>query len=189
MRIIAGRARGRTLFTPKGLHTRPTQDFVRESLFNIIRGDVPGAIVLDLLAGSGALALEALSRGAARAVLTDRSRQAVACIRRNVETLGFAVQTAILQCDWRTALKKLACADNHFSLVFLDPPYELALYPEMTESLASRQLLADGALIVIEHRRDIRFELTQSFIPRDCRNYGDTEIHLYTYQPGGRADG
>ena len=189
MRIISGSARGRTLTAPRGRDTRPTQDYVRESLFNIIQRDVPGSTVLDLFAGSGALALEALSRGASRAVLADRSRQATECIRRNAETLGFTEQSEILQCDWRTALARLARSGACFDLVFLDPPYELALYPEMVESLASRQLLADGALIVIEHRKDIRFDLSPSFKPRDLRTYGDTGIHLYTYQPGGSADG
>ena len=189
MRIIAGKARGRTLFAPKGRHTRPTQDFVRESLFNIIQRDVPDATVLDLFAGSGALALEALSRGAERAALSDRSRQAVECIQRNTDTLGFTEQATILQCDWHAALERLTSADLRFDLVFLDPPYELTQYPEMTELLANRRLLADGALIVIEHRRDIRFDLSPSFAQRDVRSYGDTEIHLYTYRQGGSADG
>lgn len=189
MRIIAGQARGRTLFAPKGQLTRPTQDFVRESLFNIIQRDVPEAVVLDLFAGSGALALEALSRGAAKAVLVDCSRQAVACIRRNVEATKTSEQATILPCDWRMAVEKLKGTGIRFDLVFLDPPYLLTQYPEMTELLIDRALLADGALIVIEHRKDVRFALNPSFLPRDLRTYGDTEISLYTYRPGGNIDG
>ena len=162
---------------------------MRESLFNIIQRDVPDATVLDLFAGSGALALESLSRGAERAVLADRSRQAVECIRRNTDALGFTGQASILQCDWHAALERLAPAGFRFDLVFLDPPYELTQYPEMTGLLASRRLLAHGALIVIEHRRSIRFDLSPSFAQRDVRSYGDTEIHLYTYRPGGSANG
>ncbi len=189
MRIIAGHARGRTLFAPKGQLTRPTQDFVRESLFNIIQRDVPESVVLDLFAGSGALALEALSRGAAKAVLVDRSRQAAACMRRNAETAGFMQQALILQCDWRAAAEKLKDTGTRFDLVFLDPPYELTQYPETADLLRDRGLLADGALIVIEHRRDVQFDLSPFFIPRDLRTYGDTCIRLYTYRPGGSSDG
>lgn len=189
MRIIAGSARGRTLFAPKGLHTRPTQDYVRESLFNIIRRDVPDAQVLDLFAGSGALALEALSRGAASAVLADRSRQAIECIRRNAETLGFAEQAAILHGDWRAVLERMPISGHRFSLVFLDPPYDLIQYAEIAELLRARRLLVDEALIVIEHQKDVILKLSPFFIPKDCRIYGDTAITLFTFTSGGNSDG
>jgi len=189
MRIIAGTARGRTLIAPKGRSTRPTQDYVRESLFNIIQRDVPDAVVLDLFAGSGALALEALSRGAAQAAMVDRSRQAIDCIRRNTEALGFTERANILQGDWRSAIERLSNTQNRFDLVFLDPPYDLVLYAGITELLRTDKLLAQGALIVIEHQRNASLELSPFFLLRDIRTYGDTAIHLFTFDTGGNADG
>ena len=123
MRIISGSARGRTIVAPQGMDTRPTQDYVRESLFNILRADVPGARVLDLFAGSGALGLEALSRGAEHAVFVDSARAAVACVRRNVETLRMDGRCQVLACDWRAAAQRLA--GGGFDLVFIDPPYRM----------------------------------------------------------------
>ena len=125
MRIIAGEARGRTLTAPKGMDTRPTQDYVRESLFNILQASVPEARVLDLFAGSGALALEALSRGAVKATLVDCSTDAVQCIKRNAETLGFAERVTVIRSDWQAALMRLSKNGERFTLVFLDPPYRI----------------------------------------------------------------
>jgi 16S rRNA (guanine966-N2)-methyltransferase len=189
MRIIAGDARGRTIVTPKGRLTRPTQDYVRESLFSIIQRDVPNAAVLDLFAGSGALALEALSRGAANAVLADKSRQAIECIRRNVETLGYSDRAVILQGEWQAVVKRIPETQHGFDLVFLDPPYDLATYADMAEMLRSRRLLKEDALIVIEHHKDVAVELSPLFAMKDCRTYGDTLIHLFTFGLGGKTDG
>jgi 16S rRNA (guanine966-N2)-methyltransferase len=186
VRIIAGSARGRALLAPKGQSTRPTQDYVRESLFNIIQRDVPGAVVLDLFAGSGALALEALSRGAEHAVLADKARQAADCIRRNLRTLGFAGQAVCVQADWRKTLKQTFV--RPFDLVFLDPPYDLTLYREIADMLAEQALLADRALIVVEHHRDSAFTLSPAFVLTDQRTYGDTAIHFYRFQAGGMTD-
>ncbi len=188
MRIIAGSARGRTIVAPKGHQTRPTLDFVRESLFNIIQRDVPGASVLDLFAGSGALALEALSRGADTAVLADKSREAIACISRNIETLGFSSRASAYQGDWRLLPARLADKSYVFDLVFLDPPYDLVHYAEMADSLMRHGLLKPDALIVIEHHKDIDPMLIQPFLMFDLRLYGDTAVHLYRFHPKGEAD-
>ena len=177
------------MLAPKGQQTRPTQDYVRESLFNIIQRDVPEASVLDLFAGSGALALEAVSRGAARAVLVDSSRQAIACIRQNVETLRYTDRTRILQSDWKTALQRLSQSGNSFDLVFLDPPYRLSAYKEMTDLLAQVNLLSQHALLVTEHHKDVPVDLSPAFILKDQRTYGDTIIHMHTFDKGGYIDG
>lgn len=174
MRIISGSARGRTIVAPQGMDTRPTQDYVRESLFNILRADVPGARVLDLFAGSGALGLEALSRGAEHAVFVDSARAAVACVRRNVETLRMDGRCQVLACDWRAAAQRLA--GGGFDLVFIDPPYRMENTGEMCAALLDAGVLAAACLLVVEHRRgcppavDARFEMLQT------RRYGDTEI-------------
>ena len=187
MRIIAGSARGRTLIAPKGLHTRPTLDHVRESLFNIIQRDVPGAVVLDLFAGSGALGLEALSRGARQAVLVDKARQAMDCIRRNVEMLRAAEQALLRQGDWQAVLMQLD--GIQFDLVFLDPPYKLVKYREMAALLVQRNLLNHDALLVIEHQKNVAIALPPEFLLRDVRTYGDTQIHLFRFSTGGNTDG
>lgn len=182
MRIIAGEARGRPLFTPKGQDTRPTQDRVRESLFNILMWDTVGARVLDLFAGSGALALEALSRGAAEAALVDVSADAVACIRRNTETLRFGDRATILHCDWQTALQRLSQTTKPFSLVFLDPPYRMTDTPAQCATMANLGLLQTDALIVIEHRQGETPSPDTRFTLRDARGYGDTAISFYVYR-------
>ena len=149
MRIIGGEARGRRLFAPEGLETRPTADNVRESLFNILRFETPGARVLDLFAGSGALALEAISRGAEFAVLADCSRKAMDSIRRNVEACRAQEKTRLLLCDWRRAVEQLT---EPFDLVFLDPPYALgaAEVARMVEAGVASGTIAPGALVVYE---------------------------------------
>lgn len=180
MHIIAGQRRGAQLFAPKGMDTRPTQAKVKESLFNIIQAYVPEARVLDLFAGSGNLALEALSRGASFAVMVDMDREAAACIRRNVEKLRFEACASLLRCDWRQAAAQLRGGEA-FDLVFLDPPYRMTELDEICAALAETDLLAENALLVLEHRTgacpplDPRFELLKE------RTYADTQIHFYLY--------
>lgn len=188
MRIIAGSARGRIIAAPKGQDTRPTQDYVRESLFNILQRDIPEAHVLDLFAGSGALALEALSRGAADAVLSDHAADAIQAIQHNVQTLRFEEQAMVIRADWQAVLNRLSGEGRRFSLVFLDPPYRMTELTEQCERMADLGLLLDGALIVAEHRRDQTPVPDSRFAKRDERRYGDTVIHFFIYQEGGRTD-
>lgn len=182
MHIIAGQRRGAQLFAPKGMDTRPTQAKVKESLFNIIQAYVPDAHVLDLFAGSGNLALEALSRGAKSAVMVDMDREATACIRRNVEKLRFDDCTHLYKCDWRQAVAQMKAANEPpFDLVFLDPPYRMTDLNEMCAALADFGLLAQDCMLVLEHRTgefgcpDERFEEWKE------RTYADTQIHFYLY--------
>ncbi len=188
MRIIAGEARGRTIVAPKGQDTRPTQDHVRESLFNILMRDVADARVLDLFAGSGALALEALSRGAESAVLVDNAAEAIECIRRNIETAHAAERTTVLKCGWEEALRRLAAEGCTFTLVFLDPPYRMTETGAQCARLADMGLLTEGALVVVEHRKEHTPVLDERFAQRDERRYGDTGIHFYVYTGGDKAD-
>ena len=175
MRIISGEARGRRLFAPDGTETRPTADRVREAVFNIIRSEVCGARVLDLFAGSGALALEALSRGAAHAVLCDCSKKAAAVIRRNIELMRAQDRTTLITGDWKTALSAGAGA---YTLVFLDPPYRMTdVYAQAANSLLSGGLLAPDALIVMEHAAELSIaSLTPPLYVADRRTYRDTAI-------------
>ncbi len=187
MRIIAGSARGRTLCAPKGMDTRPTQDYVRESLFNILQQETPEARVLDLFAGSGALGLEALSRGAEFAAFADVSPLAIACITKNSEELGFVDSVSIVKADWQAALDRWAREHRTFSLIFLDPPYKMTEIEKISNHLSENALLDQGALLVIERRRGDQPHLNRPFKQKDVRQYGDTEIFFFCYN--GKEDG
>lgn len=152
LRIVGGALRGRRFEAPAGEGTRPTTDRVRESLFNALhaRGLVRG-VVLDAFAGSGALAFEALSRGAERAVLVERERRAQRTLRGNVAALGVGERVQLLPMEFGSALPKLT-AQGPFDLVFFDPPYaEGAQVTELTASLLAQGALAPGAAVVVEH--------------------------------------
>lgn len=178
MRIIGGQWRGRRLFAPEGTETRPTSDKVREALFNIIRSDVFDARIFDAFAGSGALSLEALSRGAAFAVLTDASRRAASAIRRNIELCGAQEQTRLMISEWQAAIPQLR--GQQFSLVFLDPPYKLtAAYHDVIRRLLDERMLTEDALIVMEHARDAVLPGLPGEVELfDTRRYGDTCLSL-----------
>ena len=176
MRIIGGQARGRTLVAPAGMKTRPTQDYVRESLFNIIRWELAGARVLDLFAGTGALSLEAVSRGAREAVLIDMDRAACEAIRKNMQTSRLGDQCRLLPRDYRAAMDALAREGGTFDVVFIDPPYRMENTGEMCAALYDRGLLSDSFLILVEHRRGMAPLLDERFEAFDLRRYGDTEI-------------
>ena len=176
MRIIGGDARGRTIVAPAGAKTRPTQDYVRESLFNIIRWDVEDARVLDLFAGTGALSLEALSRGAREAVLVDMDRAACAAIRKNMGTTRLGEKWRLIARDYHAAIDALAAEGTAFDVVFIDPPYKMENTGEMCAALYEKGLLGDAFLLVVEHRKGHAPMLDARFDAFDLRHYGDTEI-------------
>ena len=179
MRIIAGEFRGRRLAAVKG-RIRPTSDRVREAIFNILGPVVVEAKVLDLFAGTGALSLEALSRGAREAVLVEDQGTALGILRRNLGALGLESRTRVLPLPVSGALKKLAAQGEQFSLVFLDPPYGQGLALKTLVALQGSSLLGPETRIVVEHsQRETlpeemgRLKLTQS------RRYGDTQVAFY----------
>ena len=171
MRVVAGEFKGRRLAAPRGQRTRPTADRVREALFSML-GDVAGARVLDLYAGSGALGIEALSRGAASAVFVERDAQAVAAIERNLEPLD--VEASVERAD---AVRWLGRAEGRFDLVFCDPPYDVA--SRLAGPLAERLpgLTAEDARIVTESDKRNPLELPFPLIVE--RSYGDTRIAIH----------
>ena len=175
MRIVAGRWGGRRLISPKGAATRPTADRVREALFSILGGAVDGARVLDLFAGSGALGLEALSRGAAEVTFVDSSAASVAAVRANLEAVGGDAE--VRRADALRFLRAAAWETRHYDLVLLDPPYRLAerLGRELSEALPG--VLAPAALVVSESDR--RAPLPLDLPLRDERRYGDTLIRIH----------
>ena len=171
MRVIAGTFKGRRLTAPRGMRTRPTADRVREALFSML-GDVGGARVLDLYAGSGALGIEALSRGAESALFVEREPRAVAAIERNLASLG--VEARVARQD---VLRFLARADGTFDLVFCDPPYDSA--SRLAGPLAERlpALIAEDARIVTESDKRNPLELPFPLLVE--RAYGDTRIAIH----------
>ena len=180
MRIISGEARGRRLFAPTGEDTRPTADKVRESLFNIIGARVYDANVLDLFGGTGAMALEALSRGAAYAVIADCARSAIQAIERNAQNVlkdELSQRARIMRADYRTAIDSLI--GMKFDLVFLDPPYRMIeAYGDAIERLKARDALSEDCLIVVERLRDRPVLIPQGFESCDTRHYGATSVEL-----------
>jgi 16S rRNA (guanine966-N2)-methyltransferase len=172
MRVIAGAFKGRTLHAPRGQRTRPTADRVREALFSML-GPLDGARVLDLFAGSGALAIEALSRGAAEAVLVESDRRALAVIERNLEPLGAAA--TVRRRDVLAYLRD--SAEGPFDLVFADPPYDAAsrLAAQLSEHLPA-VLAADGRIVTESDKRN---PLTLDLPLLRQRDYGDTRITIH----------
>ena len=177
MRIIAGSARGRTFDAPVGRDTRPTLDRVRENVFNILQMKVRGARVLDLFSGSGAMAFEAISRGAEFAVLVDIDRAAHAVERQNAVKLRLESQCRILNCDWQMAIRQLAAAGEKFQVVFLDPPYAMH---DMTGVLAAlRPLLAEDVVILLEHEAKTFPATPDGFDLYDSRKYGIAGVSFF----------
>ncbi len=179
MRIISGEARGRRLRAPRGAATRPTADRVREALFNIL-GDVTGLAVLDLFAGTGALGLEALSRGAAGAVLVDHADAAVRVIQANVATLGYQERARVVRLDVGRALRLLERQGGRYDLIFIDPPYEGSAATVTLDALGSGSLLAPNGLVVVEHdTRNRPAEQHGLLRLGERRKYGQTEVSFY----------
>lgn len=178
MRIVGGALRGRALSAPRSQSIRPTSDRLRESVFDILahRFDDPvaGATVIDLFAGTGALGLEALSRGAARALFVDDGAEARALLRANIESLGLGGLTRVFRRD-ATRLG-LAPPGESFSLAFLDPPYGKGLARPALDALIAGAWLAKDALVVIEEAGDTAIELPPALTPQDARRYGDTQF-------------
>jgi 16S rRNA (guanine966-N2)-methyltransferase len=179
VRVIAGHFGGRRLVAPAGRRTRPTSDRVREALFSMLE-PVVDARVLDLFAGTGALAIEALSRGAREALLIDSDTRAIAAINRNLEALGITDQQAqVHQSEVMGALDAARRAHQSYDLIFIDPPYRQAGQYAPRLQAALEPLLADSARVVLEsdRRRPLRLQLP---LQRE-RRYGDTVITIHSH--------
>lgn len=178
MRVIAGEARGKRLQGPKGSDVRPTTDRVKESVFNIIQFEVPGARVLDLFAGSGALGIEALSRGAAYCVFVDASKESVKIIRENVAACGMEKRCTIQRADSESFCKSFR--GGTFDLVFLDPPYGKGMINLAIEALVSCDILSERGIIVAESNKeeDLPQEIGAIELAK-VYHYGNTKISIY----------
>lgn len=186
MRIVAGKFKGRSLAAPKDQATRPTSDRVREALFNILAHGIDGfaldgARVLDLFAGTGALGIEALSRGAKYGLFIENSAKARGLIRTNVETLNLTGVTKI----WRRDASALGPAGNleAFDLVFADPPYGQGLAEKALRAAHDNGWIKPGGIAVVEEGVEPGFEAPEGFEEVDRRAYGDTEIIILNSGP------
>lgn len=184
MRIVAGRHKGRSLASHDGLDTRPTSDRAREAIFNVLIHGLgltfDGAIVLDVFAGTGALGLEALSRGAFTALYVDRSRAALGLVRDNAESLGESVHLK-MYCRDVLRLGGLPADGVPATIAFFDPPYGKGLLEPALSGAASGGWLAPDALCVLESHVDDVFDLPAGFVEEDARVYGKTRVRFLRY--------
>lgn len=179
MRVISGSRRGRKLLSFEGEHIRPTTDRVKEAMFNLIQGNTADAVVFDAFSGSGALAIEAVSRGALFAVCTDVDERAIGIIRNNFSGCDFSDKCEIVL---STACAYLEKTDRRFDLMFADPPYNKGLVTPLLEVVARRKLLNAGGLVVIERDGiEDSFELSGFTVEKE-RKYGRTVISVLSLQ-------
>jgi 16S rRNA (guanine966-N2)-methyltransferase len=180
VRVTGGILRGKKLGPLRGLAIRPTTDYLRESIFNILAGGMEDAVVLDLFAGTGSLGIEALSRGAATAVFVDKAPQAIKALTRNICSCSLEAQSTILKRDVLRGLGFLKSIGLAFDLVFIDPPYDKGFVERTLQRLDRAQSTSDEASIIIEHsEREILPEQVASFILSDQRHHGKTLVSFY----------
>ena len=182
MRVIGGKLRGRKLGTLRGRSIRPTSDRVREALFNILGSKPVEAAVLDLFAGTGALGIEALSRGATQAVFIDKAPSTLSVLRKNIALCGLERCSKILQWDIVKNLKCLHAYPRSFNLAFLDPPYGCDMIEPALHHLIEADLLAEGACIVVEQdAREGAISTGPEIRREDERRYGDTRLTFLSF--------
>ena len=164
MRVIAGSARRLKLVAPQGNDTRPTQDIIKETLFNIIQNEVPGSIFVDLFAGSGGIGIEALSRGAAKAYFAENASAPAKCLLQNLETTRLGDRAVLLKNDAVAALSRIK--EDTVDIVYMDPPYEAGLYEAVFRALKGMPYLAPHTLIIAESdvRADFSFAERYGFV-------------------------
>ena len=187
MRIIAGQRRGHKFDGPRDQVTRPTSDFVRESIFNILGDSVEGLVVLDLFAGTGALGLEALSRGAERAIFIERNRENAALIRRNIATLRYEDRAQVVVADAYRWAKTFVSTDDQPVVVFIDPPYaDYEDHPGRVEKLLGGLVasLPDGSILSSESSKRLDVEILPDLERWDVRRYGGTQVAIRTLGEG-----
>ncbi len=181
MRIVSGERRGLRLKAPKGLHTRPTTDRVKESMFNILQNDIRGRTVLDLFAGSGQLGIECLSRGAEHADFCDRDRESIQIIRENIRSAGFEERSGVFAMDSFAFLREIK--DRKYDLILLDPPYGGEPLAQALSLIAQFDILyADGIILCESARGDLFPEIPETIRLVRHYHYGNTTVTLLKKQ-------
>ena len=179
MRVISGKLKGKRLFTLKGMDLRPTSDRVKEAIFDILQNSIPGQKVLDLFAGTGAMGIEALSRGAKKAVFVEGSRRSLTVLYKNLEVCRLQGQAEVLSREVEAGIKILSGRGETFDLIFLDPPYGKGLAREALRDLSGRSILTSEALIVAEHSPAENLDDIPSLERIDQRRYGSTLVSFF----------
>ncbi len=180
LRVISGSARGHKLKTIKGIDTRPTSDKVKGSAFNIIAAEIVDSNVLDAFAGTGSLGIEALSRGAKKAVFIDKSIDSCGIIRENLAHTKLADQAEVYLTDYKSGIERLYRKGYKFGLVFLDPPYNKNFIQNTLKLVAKNDIINDDGIIVAEHSHSDKLpESCGKLKAVDTRKYGDTMITIY----------
>jgi 16S rRNA (guanine966-N2)-methyltransferase len=188
IRVIAGQAGGMKLKTPKGMNTRPTVDRVKESLFNILHPYLNESRVLDLFSGTGALAIEALSRGAAFAVLVDADRGCCEVIRENLAHTRLAENAEVYCRKAGAAVLELGRKGVQFDIVFMDPPYRKNFVQETLQLLADNDIIVDGGMVIAEHHREEPVpESLGRLVKTRTQAYGETCISFLVCETGGEV--
>ena len=181
MRVIAGNARRLRLVTPEGNDTRPTQDRIKETLFNMIQNQVPGAVFIDLFAGSGGIGIEALSRGAVRAVFVENNVNAYKCILENLKTTHFEEQATVLKQDVVLGLRSIK--EKEADIIFIDPPYHGELYKRTLSQLSEMNYVTANTMIIVEADLNLDFSFAENygFEVRREKEY-KTNKHVFLYR-------
>ena len=181
MRVIAGSARRLRLVTPDGKDTRPTQDRIKETLFNMIQNQVPGSVFIDLFAGSGGIGIEALSRGAKKAYFVENAHEAYKCIVSNLKTTHFEESGIILKQDVVLALRNIR--EQEADIIFIDPPYNDGQYERVLSQLSDLSYVTVNTMIIVECARDFDFSFADSygFEVRREKEY-KTNKHVFIYR-------
>lgn len=159
MRVIAGTAGSLPLKAPEGMDTRPTTDRIKETLFNIIQGQVPGSIFVDLFSGSGGIGIEALSRGARHAYFVENGKNAAACIQENLKFTRFTERATLLRQDVLSALSLIP--EQEAGIIFMDPPYQSGLERDVLSALSRQRYVTENTLIILEAERDKPFDFLE----------------------------
>lgn len=178
MRIIAGSARSLPLKTIEGMDTRPTTDKIKETLFNILQADIPGCYFLDLFAGSGQIGLEAISRGARKAVFVENSKKASACIEDNIKFTKFTEEASLMTMDVRSAISMLE-GKYQFDIIFMDPPYNKDLEKEVLALLSHSSIVKPDTIIIVEASCNTEFD--------DVEEYGFELTRYKKYKTNAHA--
>lgn len=176
MRVISGSARGHKLKAPEGLTTRPTTDRIKESLFNIIAGDLYQCKFLDLFSGSGAMGIEALSRGADKAVFVDKDRKSISIINDNLKATRLDNKAQVLNCDVSTAVFKLKSLNEKFDIIFMDPPYNKGFVESTLTYIAKAGILADDGYIIAEQSQEDSIPQVQGLEVFRIKDYKITKM-------------
>lgn len=176
MRIISGEHKGRRLVGGKKKRVRPTSDRVKESIFNILRGEVIGKRILDLFAGAGGLGIEALSRGAESVTFVDASSQSMVSLKKNLRNLNLMDKSTILHLDGLKAIRKIK---QDFQMIFADPPYLKGYVQRIIDSIAQSEVLEKDGILILEHHKKETFSLPQDKLSAlRQKRFGDTVISI-----------